>query len=321
MLGSKFLNPPFSSTISADSSKIALMDLLNARIVIVTGKGGVGKSTLAASIAYRAAQDKKRVLLVELGEESFYSEFLGVEGVSYTPKPVPDCGFEVALWDTESCLREYVLYYVKIESLFKVFFENRVMRTFINVAPALKELAILGKLTSGERQVGPKFAYDMVVLDGYATGHMLALLRAPKGMSETIRTGPMGHHSAQIHKVLTDPKVTRYSVVTLPDELPIVETLELNQTLRAEFGIEPHVFLNRFLEVPFSGEELQQLEDSAKGKVSESTFLKYIETLSKRHELNRNRIANGGLDITTIPLAYKSRTGRELIKEISSYIK
>jgi anion-transporting ArsA/GET3 family ATPase len=92
------------------------MSILSQHIVIVTGKGGVGKSTVAAAMATKAAADGKKVLLVEFGEESFLGPFLDVSHLSITPQPVKDLGFEVAIWDTETCLREYVLHFIKIQS-------------------------------------------------------------------------------------------------------------------------------------------------------------------------------------------------------------
>lgn len=296
------------------------MPILSQHIVIVTGKGGVGKSTVSAAIATRAAKAGKKVLLVEFGEESFLGPFLGVDGVSSEPKNVPALGFQVAIWDTASCLREYVLHFIKIQSLFKIFFENRVMQAFINVAPALKELALLGKLTSGERHVGPAFKYDLVVVDGYASGHMLALLRAPKGMADVIRAGPMGYHSDQIYKVLTDPKITSYVVVTLSDELPTVEALELSQTLRTEFGIQPQVFMNRCLESPVPFEEVIKIAESEGPKSGLGTFARYLGSTLQRQDKNFERLKAQIPDTIKVALFHRFAAGSKMVKAMSEVL-
>src|SRR6187399_1311817 len=108
------------------------------KIILVTGKGGVGKSTVAASIAYKLARKNLKVLLVEMGETSFFADFFNLP---MTHKPVNVLpGMDVSRWDTESCLHEYVLHYVRIETLYKMFFENKVMKTFIRAAPTVSEI-------------------------------------------------------------------------------------------------------------------------------------------------------------------------------------
>lgn len=297
-----------------------LMSILSQHIVIVTGKGGVGKSTTAAALATKAAAEGKKVLLVEFGDESYLGPFLGVEDVSIHPKPVSELGFELAIWDTDTCLREYVLHFIKIQSLFNIFFENRVMRTFIGVAPALKELALLGKLTSGERHVGPEFKYDLVVVDGYASGHMLALLRAPKGMAEVIKSGPMGFHSEQIYKVLTNPSITSYVIVTLSDELPTVEAIELHQTMKSEFGIESKVIVNRCLESPVSIQELSEIRNSSNPETGLGTFARYLESVLTRQEKNMQRLGKTIKEFYKVPLLFQVENGKQMVRAMSEVL-
>lgn len=215
------------------------------QIHFVTGKGGVGKSTYAAALALKKSQEGLRTCLVELGHLSFFSSFLNVDHVEYKPVPT-QFGFDLALWSGAECLKEYALHLLKIESLYRLFFENPVSRSLIQVAPALSELAILGKITSGPpRNVGPALNYDCLVVDSYATGHFLALLRAPKGMAEAIRFGAMGEQSRSIDLVIQDPKICHYHLVTLPEELPVLEALELQQALQSEFQIQAQMILNK----------------------------------------------------------------------------
>lgn len=295
------------------------MSILSSHIVIVTGKGGVGKSTVAAAIAAREAKKGKKVLLVEFGEEGFLGGLLGVQNVSIQARRVERFGFDLAIWDTETCLREYVLHFVKIERLFKIFFENRVMRTFINVAPALKELALLGKLTSGERHVGPEFKYDLVVVDGYASGHMLALMRAPKGMADVIKAGPMGYHSEQIYKVLTDSKITSYVIVTLSDELPTTEAIELHQTLKSEFNVEAQIVMNRCLAPPASAQEISQMT-SAGQATGLGTFARYLKSVLERQERNQSRLKQVASEIGVLPLIVDAKPGPDLVEKMEAFL-
>lgn len=219
-------------------------------IHFVTGKGGVGKSAVAAAMALYSAKAGKKTLLVETGTQSFYTRYLGVvDRFGHLPtawKP----GCDVAFWTGESCLGEYARHLVKVDVLARLFLENPVAKTLIGVAPALSELAILGKLTSGPRQVGPRFEYDSVVFDAMSSGHFLAMLRAPLGMSELIQRGPMGIQSLEILKVLKDPKTTRYHLVALPERLPVEETLELTGEVHQTLGLKPSLYLNKWIEYP-----------------------------------------------------------------------
>lgn len=219
-------------------------------IHFVTGKGGVGKSAWAAAMAWSIARTGKRTLLVELGDQSFFQDYLSLPAVEYDPHLYQDA-FQVSLWSGPSCLREYALHLLKVKSLYKLFFENPVTRNLVEVAPALPELAILGKITSGPpRNVGPKLPFDALVIDAFASGHFLALLKAPFGMAEAIRFGPMGEQSRGIIDVLKDPRISRYHIVGLPEELPVQESMELARGIRDTIGQECSMWLNKWVDYP-----------------------------------------------------------------------
>jgi hypothetical protein len=220
-------------------------------IIFVTGKGGVGKSAVAAALALQKAQSGRKTLLVELGRESFYQNSLHLPQLdaqaTYHGVPWPGVPkLTLALWSGPECLKEYALYLLKIESLYRLFFENPVTRTLVQVAPALPELSIMGKATSGPRRVGPPLNYDTIVIDAFATGHFMALLRAPQGMAEAVRFGPMGEQSRSINRTLSNPDFCKYVVVAFPEELPVIEGLELAHDIEKVVGIKPTLVMNRW---------------------------------------------------------------------------
>ena len=226
------------------------------QIIFVTGKGGVGKSTLAAAIAEKHAQSGSRVLLVELVELSFYREFYNLQQVGYNPQEIQKNLF-LAKWTGPECLREYGVHLVKNEKLLNLFFDTPAIRALINVAPALSELAILGKITSGHRKVGPSMDYDYIVIDSFATGHFKALLQGPLGILEAVKLGPMATQRRSILEVLKDPQKTSYNIVTLAEELPFVETKELVQDLKNLIQVEAHLVLNKSMAKNLSLEDCQ----------------------------------------------------------------
>ncbi|MEO0336264.1 MAG: ArsA-related P-loop ATPase, partial [Pseudomonadota bacterium] len=139
--------------------------IANQKLHLVTGKGGVGKSTVAAGLAIKLSQSGQKTLLVELGERSFFSAAWDRD-FGFAPQSV-EPNLSVARWQGEDCLKEYLGYLLKVSRIAELFFENRVMKALVNSAPALKELAIAGKLTSWPRQVGPPLDFQHIVLDAY----------------------------------------------------------------------------------------------------------------------------------------------------------
>ena len=291
-----------SNTESGATSSLR-RDWLDKKIVFVSGKGGVGKSLVAASAALEAAKDGRRALLVELGDTSYFKDFWGLEAVDHVPRPAPG-GFDVALWSGETCLREYVLHYLKLERLYSVFFENRVMRSLINVAPGLAEIAIAGKITSGIRRVGPPLDYDIVIVDSYATGHALALLRAPRGMAEAIRFGPMGTHSREIEAILKDQALCAYWTVALLEELPVAETVEFANSLRFDLGVSTSIIGNKAVRSAATEAELERL---AAGTGSVGEFARYLLAIMRRQASHAETLSAQGLRAAFAPMVYSDR--------------
>jgi anion-transporting ArsA/GET3 family ATPase len=249
-------------------------------IHFITGKGGVGKSAVAAAMATAFAESGKRTYLVELCDPSFLVRFLEVPVTSQTgPWPLAD-NLWLAHWPGLYCLRDYAKYLLKIDSLVSLFFENQVSQALINIAPALKELAILGKVTSGPpRNVGPRLECDCLVVDSFSTGHFKALLEAPRGMAEAVRMGPMAEQSRDILKVLKNPEVCKFWIVSQPEELPVTEALELADSIQNMLGQPVTHILNRTLPLP----------DFSKIEVKTS-FAQQMKKRSIREQLMRDRL-------------------------------
>lgn len=255
-------------------------------IHFVTGKGGVGKSTIAVGLAVQKALSGKKTLLVELGDQSYFQSFYGLRDVSYEPMLLQK-NLEIALWSGSACLKEYARYLLKIEALFKLFYENPVSQSLIQVAPALPELAILGKITSHPRHHGPPMETEVIVVDAFATGHFISLLRAPKGMAEAIRFGPMGEQSRDIEAVIQNENICHYHIVSLPEELPVQETIELYSDLKKEFKIKPRVYLNKVINSKFDLNKILELKKKIK---SNNQFLDFLAIHLDRQQQAINKI-------------------------------
>lgn len=287
------------------------------KIVLVSGKGGVGKTAIASALALRYAHEGKATLLAELGERSFlrhiFPTFSGQQVHRITDE------LWATRWSGESCLREYLLHYLKVEKIVDLFFSNRSMRALLGAAPALADLSVLGKVTSGPRGVGPDMPYEVVVVDGYSTGHFRALLRAPVGMAQAIPFGPMGEQSRSMSETLRSSN-TQVILVTLPEELPVTETLEHAKLLREEFAIEPHIILNRNWALPLNDEEMVhakvQLEVMKLSSSALGYFWAELEERGRRQEWALGELNKAGLE-TSIAPQYMTLDWLDLVRRLS----
>lgn len=265
--------------------------LMSQQIHFVSGKGGVGKSVVAAALALKLSREGRRTLLVELGTRSFYKTFFSMEEPGFSGRE--NKGLWIAQWTGEDCLKEYARHLIKVPALADLFLENQVSRSLINVAPALPELAILGKATSGPRRHGPKLAFEAIVIDAPATGHFLSLLRAPKGMSEAIRFGPMGEQSRGIDAVLRDPQICQTHLVSLPEELPVQETEELVAALKQGWSYQPRIYLNKWMDLD------QVSEASLQGP---HPFARFVRVTRDRQLSLKKRLEGLSLEMRLLPL-------------------
>ena len=220
------------------------------QIHFVTGKGGVGKSLVALALAKYFVSQGKKTLLVELGEQSFFSSALK-RRVHFCPETLAP-GLDIVIWDAKNLLSEYILHLLKIPALHKLFFKNELTQALVDAAPSLKELAILGKITSGPpRNVGPKLEYEVLVIDAFASGHFLALMKAPLAMAETFKRGPMKDQSLAIIEVLKNPTICTYHLVLLPEELVMEESVELQRSLTSILHQQQiRLWLNQVIPTP-----------------------------------------------------------------------
>jgi anion-transporting ArsA/GET3 family ATPase len=264
----------------------------------------VGKSVVAMALAKNFAEQGRRTLFVELGQPAYFGLVYGFRA-RYQPQLISSNLFH-AVWTGEECLREYVQHLVKIPKIADLFFDNRVMRAFVRAAPGLKELAILGKLTSGIRESGPSLPYDDIVFDAYATGHFLALLRAPLGMGSIISKGPMGTESRRIIETLQDSQYTKVYAVTLPEDLPVVEVVELKSEIEKILNVVPKVLCNRVYGLSKPGPE------------SDSGFAKFLSDVWYRQSASLEKLAAAG-PFVQLPMIMKA-SARDVIQGLQAEV-
>ena len=238
------------------------------RFIFVTGKGGVGKTTVSAALARALAGRGKRVLIAmcnakERISSMFASPLVGPEIIPVAP------GIWAVNIEPEHAFEEYGRMVLKVPGLYRVVFHNKYIRSFLPAVPGLSEWAMLGKawFHTTELDEHGRNRFDVVLLDAPATGHGLDMLRVPKVIVEIVPPGILRRDAELAWKMFTDPAQTAVLVVTLPEELPVTETLELvgaiEDDLRLPLGA---LVVNGVLPVLFSEAEARELAAVLEGE-------------------------------------------------------
>ncbi|HET8540118.1 MAG TPA: ArsA-related P-loop ATPase [Anaeromyxobacter sp.] len=297
--------------------------LLDRRLLIVTGKGGVGKSTVAAALALAAARAGKRVLVCEVNAQERIAPLLGAPPAGGAIREALPGVFSVNVTPADA-MREYGLMVVRFKTIYDAVFENRLVRYFLRVVPSLAELVMLGKIlheARSEDRGRPR--WDLVVVDAPATGHAVQLLRVPSALVDTVPAGPLRHDADWMQAMLVDARRTSLVIVTLPEEMPVNEAIELDAQVRGVLGIHRGALVvNAMPEPRFSPQEEARIEALAReppplGPAAEAARLQALRAEQAARYLARARAALD-LPTTVIPLLPLAEWGREAVERVAA---
>jgi hypothetical protein len=201
--------------------------LFGLRLVVVSGKGGVGRTTVAAALARAAANAGKRVLIATSAPTDRLGRLFGRPALDATVSAVAP-GIDAVNMTPESALREYGVLTLRSELVARALFENRATRAFLGAVPGLDAYALLGKAWwHTTERAGERLRYDLTILDGPASGHAALMLRIPGAILAAMPKGPLARDAHAVEDLLHDPARAALLVVTLPEELPAREAGEL----------------------------------------------------------------------------------------------
>jgi anion-transporting ArsA/GET3 family ATPase len=290
--------------------------------VVVAGKGGVGRTTVAAALAASLAAAGRRTLLIQANAKEKLAQFLGGPVVGEDVIPVRENLWAVNA-NPAAALHEYGLMILRYEAIYKMVFENRLTKALVRAIPGVDDYSILGKVwwhATQEQQSG-RPRWDTVVFDAPATGHAVTMLRIPEAILSAVPEGPLTRDALKVKQLLQDPRQTALLLVTLAEEMPANETLELRDRLKNESGITAQglvvnqVFPDRFPKGTGPARLVERLQAGLATKPDPllSAMLARAHTVKSRREMHARyltKLAELGLPMAVLPFVFVPMLGK-----------
>jgi anion-transporting ArsA/GET3 family ATPase len=232
------------------------------RLVFFLGKGGVGRTTLATSFAQACALKGEKTLIVQWVLHDAVSSLFAKPAAGHDSESVAP-----NLWtmnfNPDEAIREYFIDHLKMRLVYNLVIENKHVQRLIHAAPGVQELFFLGRLfwlvCLSEEIRGTRF--DRVIVDAQATGHGVSLFTVAPTIAQFGMTGPLATECDRVAKMIANPELVGTALVTLPEELPVEETLEFLPRLSRDLGRQPNaIFVNRSL-APYAETERAALDE------------------------------------------------------------
>jgi anion-transporting ArsA/GET3 family ATPase len=297
--------------------------LFEQRLIVVIGKGGVGKSTVAAALGAAAARSGRRTIVAEVAGRTDVPRILGVQG----PPSAPD-GREHALGpglhhvsiDERRALSEYLHEHLPIGIVATLLQRSDLFTLFTAATPGMRELLSIGKVWELTREgAGGRPAYDLVVLDAPATANGLALLAAPRTFAALAGAGPVARQGEAIRATLCDPARTAIVVVATPEEMAVSEAVGLRRDLRRELGRDvDRALANAMFPARFSADDATQLR--ASGLDDPAIWsARWLLARGRAQRAQRARLRRGfaGVPCASLPFLFGAGPGPADVERLS----
>jgi anion-transporting ArsA/GET3 family ATPase len=299
-----------------------MADLLAHSLLVVTGKGGVGKSTVSAALAVAAARRGLRTIVVEVSARGDLAEVLGTSNVAgeYAERAASERLHHISI-DPQNAMEEYLRRQLPVGALGGMLARSRVFTALTAATPGMRELLTIGKvweLAQPERRTHGAKPYDLVVLDAPATGHGLAMLQAPSTFASVARVGPIARQGRMIAGFLQDPRQTAVVVVATAEEMPVTEAIELHGQLRAQTGLELALtVVNAVVPHRFSEREERTLRAAPPSPPRHAALFSAAWARHQRGQISRLHRDLPGVALVTLPFLFRSTIDRSALEQLS----
>jgi len=294
----------------------------------VTGKGGVGKTTVAMALGIRAAMEGKRTIVCEVSATENASRLFSQAEVGFREVELANDLWAISI-DPEESMREYVLLQLKVKAMRDMLFRSRMFTYLAAATPGLNELVTIGKiweLAQLDRKVKHGRKYDLVIVDAPATGHGISFLQTPRTFASIARVGPIHSQALQLEALITDHDQTGTVIVSLPEEMPVNETSRLESELTSDIGIAvDRVIMNALYPDSFTKSEvktigkLKKSDDPEVRAAGRAALSQAKRAAAQREQLERLR-GMVEAEVSTLPYVFKPeldlKAARFLAEEI-----
>jgi anion-transporting ArsA/GET3 family ATPase len=295
---------------------VVVPGLLDRRLIFVTGKGGVGKSTVATALGLVAARQGKRTIVAELASQDRVGRAFDRAAETYEEAELAENLFTISV-DPQYAMEEYLR--VKTGAVGQALGHSRLFHAFAMATPGMRELLSMGKiweLSQHERRTEGADVYDLVIVDSPAAGHGVGILRTPRTFSEIARVGPIAHQAGSIAATIADPEFTAVVAVATAEEMPVNETVWLRDALAEDGLVLDATVVNARYPQRFSAAECKRLTTARKRTKRPLTSAALGAALSEHarartQQEQLERLREGlGTELIELPYLFAREIGR-----------
>ncbi len=290
--------------------------LLSHSLLVVTGKGGVGKSTVAAALGIAAHRRGLRAIVVEVAARDDISRMLDPSGAGAPRHERPE---HISI-DPQRTMEEYLREQLPVGALAALLSRSRIFTTLTAATPGMRELLTIGKVweLAQQQRDDDRPSYDLVVLDAPATGHGLAMLQAPRTFASIARVGPVARQGRMIASFLADPERTAVVAVSSAEEMSVTETLELRSQLSEQLGLDVALnIVNAVVSHPFSAGDERALRAAPPSAARHAALFSANWARHQRIQIARLRKGMSDVGLLTLPFIFESALDRAALELLS----